>query len=154
MASLPDSRDRIEYTTEDLAMCGINMFLFKEGSRNAFNNDKKDPVFKENYTKLFNLKFPHLDTTDDYFRVLPEECLEDVKTSCFNSLIRRKVLQNYKYKSYYTVAIDATGAATFTEKHCDFCMTKTYKNGTTLYFHHVLEAKLITPLRIKFFHSQ
>ena len=150
LASLPDSRDRIEYTTEDLAMCGINMFLFKEGSRNAFNNDRKDPVFKENYTKLFNLKFPHLDTTDDYFRVLSEECLEDVKTSCINSLIRRKVLQNYKYKGYYTVAIDATGAAKFKERHCDCCMTKTYKNGTTLYFHHVLEAKLITPSGLSF----
>ena len=33
----------------------------------------------------------------------------------------------------------------FTEPHCEQCLHRTSKSGKTTYFHHVLEAKLITP---------
>jgi hypothetical protein len=33
---------------------------------------------------------------------------------------------------------------TFEERHCEYCLTKKLKNGTTLYYHPVLEAKLVT----------
>ena len=42
------------------------------------------------------------------------------------------------------VAVDGTGIATFEEKHCEHCLTKTSKNGVTYYFHYVLEAKIVT----------
>jgi hypothetical protein len=31
----------------------------------------------------------------------------------------------------------------FSEKHCDHCLSKTSKNGKTTWFHNVLEAKLV-----------
>ena len=42
------------------------------------------------------------------------------------------------------VAIDGTGMLTFHERHCEHCLTRKLSNGTTLYYHPVLEAKLVT----------
>src|SRR5690554_3358516 len=69
-------------------MAGVCMFMLKEGSRNAFNNDRKDPVFRANYQSVFGLDLPHLDTVDDYFRDLATSCLEEVKASLIRDLLR------------------------------------------------------------------
>ncbi|KAF0237634.1 MAG: transposase IS4 family [Prolixibacteraceae bacterium] len=45
---------------------------------------------------------------------------------------------------YYFVAVDATGTHTFGHKHCEHCLTKTSKNGVSIWFHYVPEAKLAT----------
>jgi hypothetical protein len=52
---------------DEIAMSSISMFLFKEATRNAFNNDRTEPRFKENYRKIFNLRLPHMDTVNDVF---------------------------------------------------------------------------------------
>ena len=126
-------------------MAGISLFLFKQGSRNAYNNDRKDKQFLDNYQKLFGMKLPHLDTPDGFFRNLSDNGLEQVKTGMVSRLIRNKVIDDGKFRGYYVVAIDGTGTASFNERHCDCCLTKTSKNGVTTYFHNVLEAKLLTP---------
>jgi len=61
------------------------------------------------------------------------------------TLSRRKVLYNHRLLEQYSlVGVDGTGMLTFSERHCPYCMTRTYK-GHTLYYHPVLEAKLVTP---------
>lgn len=62
-------------------------------------------------------------------------------------LIRMKVLEKHRLLDcYYLVAIDATGTISYTERHCQHCLTKTStKTGKTIYYHPVLEAKLVTP---------
>lgn len=126
-------------------MAGISLFLFKQGSRNAYNNDRKEKQFLDNYPKLFDMRLPHLDTTDAFFRDLPNDPLEQVKSGMISRLIRNKVIESGKFRGYYVVAIDGTGVATFNNRHCDSCLTKTSKNGVTTYHHNVLEAKLLTP---------
>lgn len=145
LVTLSDFRQRKQYQAQELCMAGITMFMFKEGSRNAFNNERKDPRFRDNYNKLFGLSLPHMDSVDDYFRQLPETELEKVKVNMVSHLIRKKVLESWKFRGHYVVAIDGTGMATFDQRHCDSCLSKTSKNGVTTYFHNVLEAKLLTP---------
>lgn len=41
---LNDPRKRKEYSLVELVMGGIVLFVFKEGSRNAFDNDRKEAV--------------------------------------------------------------------------------------------------------------
>lgn len=144
MLTLPDSRQRKQYHAQELCMAGITMFMFKEGSRNAYNNERKDTRFRDNYNKLFGLSLPHMDSVDDFFRELPEQELEKVKVNMVSHLIRKKVLESWKFRGHYIVAIDGTGMATFDHKHCESCLSKTSKNGVTTYFHNVLEAKLLT----------
>lgn len=61
------------------------------------------------------------------------------------TLIRKKILYPYRLlDTYFVIAIDGTGTLTFSEPHCPYCLTRTH-NGKTLYYHNVLEAKLVTP---------
>lgn len=145
LSTLPDPRLRKDYRIEEIFMSGIGLFLFKEGSRNAFNADRNENVFQENYKKLFGMRLPHLDTTEDVFRLSNESYLEQIKVSIISGLIRGKKLNHGKFKGYYIVAIDGTGIASYDSRHCDCSLQKTSKNGITSYFHNVLEAKLLTP---------
>ena len=145
LAGLPDTRERKQYHSQELCMAGITMFMFKEGSRNAYNNERKDKQFRDNYSRLFGLTLPHLDTVDDYMRELPDLEFEKVKVNTISSLIRKKVFSSGKFRGHYIVAIDGTGIASFDNRHCESCLSKTSKNGVTSYFHNVLEAKLLTP---------
>jgi hypothetical protein len=63
------------------------MFIFKETSRNAFNNDRCDEGFEKNYYRHFNLRLPHPDTIDDVIRVLPPDSLEELKAVLVGGLI-------------------------------------------------------------------
>jgi hypothetical protein len=60
-------------------------------------------------------------------------------------LIRKKVLYPERVlDKYFVIAMDGSGTLTFADRHCSQCLTATH-NGKTLYFHKVLEAKLVTP---------
>jgi hypothetical protein len=59
-------------------------------------------------------------------------------------LIRKKVLYRWRLFDNFLIAIDGTGMLTFREQHCEYCLTRKLRNGETLYYHPVLEAKLIT----------
>jgi len=120
------------------------MYLFKEGSRNAFNNDRQEGNFKKNYRKIFKMQLPHMDTVDNVMRRLEENELEQLKTKMVSTLLKKRVLHKFRFLSkWFLVAVDGSGVMSFSEKHCDHCLSKTSKNGKTTWFHNVLEAKLI-----------
>jgi len=151
----PDLFDRIrkiedcrkkesDYKLAELIVAGIAMFLFKEGSRNAFNNDRQEENFLKNYKKIFKMRLPHMDTVDRVMRVLKENELEELKKRMVGNLLEKKSLHKYRFlKHWFVIAVDGTGILSFSERHCDSCLHKTSKNGKTTYFHNVLEAKLV-----------
>lgn len=130
----------------ELIMGSLFMFIFKEASRNAYNNHRRDPVFAKNYQRLLKLRLPHPDTIEDILRILPVSALEVLKAVLVSSLIEQKLFRKFRFMgAHYYVAVDATGTHTFDHKHCEHCLTKRSKNGTiTTWFHYVLEAKLVT----------
>jgi len=122
------------------------MFIGKQDSRNAMNNDREDPLFAANFERLFGKRLPHMDTVDDVLVVLSNDELERLKAVLIGSLIEKKVFGKFRLEErYYRVAVDGTGVMKVKQGHCDHCLHKTSKNGVTTYFHNVLEAKLITP---------
>lgn len=65
-------------------------------------------------------------------------------------LFKKRSLEKYRLMDkYWTIAIDGTQLYSFTERHCKHCLKKEYKNKETgevertVYYHTVLEAKLI-----------
>lgn len=141
-----DYRKKSEYEISELLFGAISLFLFKQGSRNTFNNNRVDKDFLSNYGKLFEMRLPHQDTINDLFRKLDPKELENFKTSLIRELIEKKVLHQWRLQGkYFVVAIDGTGVNSYTNKHCDKCLTRTSQSGKTIYFHNVLEAKLILP---------
>ncbi len=124
---------------------GLFMFIFKETSRNAYNNDRREDHFRKNFYKYFKLRLPHADAVDDVLRELPAEQLEILKAHLVSNLIEQKLLRKFRLLGkYYAIAVDGTGIATFEHRHCEHCLKKTSKNGVTSYFHYVLEAKIVT----------
>ncbi len=146
MREIEDCRRGGDYELAELITACIALFIFKQGSRNAFNNQRQEHKFKSRYRKLFKLRLPHMDTVDRVLRRLPDEALERLKQRLIQALLEKKALHRFRFmKRWFVVAIDGTGVMSFTQKHCEHCLYKRSKRGKLSYFHNVLEAKLITP---------
>lgn len=146
LRQLEDCRCQSDYALSEILMAGIALFIFQQGSRNAFNNKRQEAKFKKHYQKLFKLRLPHLDTVHRVLCRLADTQLERLKQGLVKTLLEKKVLHPYRlFNRHFVVAIDATGTMRFAERHCPQCLHRTSKTGKTTYFHQVLEAKLITP---------
>lgn len=145
LRQLEDCRGKSDYTLSEILMAAIALFIFQQGSRNAFNNLRQEAKFAKHYRRLFKLRLPHLDTVHRVLCRLADEVLERLKHQLVKTLLEKKALHKYRlFGQYFVVAIDATGTMSFADKHCDQCLHQTSKTGQRTYFHNVLEAKLIT----------
>lgn len=122
------------------------MFSMHSGSRRQFRNDSITSDFVHNLSLLANTDVenaPHGDTIVYYLRKILPENFQKLITRMIGRLIRMKALDAYRLFSTFMVAIDGTGQHTFKKRHCPNCLVRKHKSGT-LYYHHVLEAKLVT----------
>ena len=142
---LTDSRKREQYSLSEILVGALFMYIFKETSRNAYNNDRREVNFQKNFFKYFGLNLPHADAIDDVLRVLAPVEIEKLKSDLVAGLIEQKMFRKFRFMGkYYLVAVDATGMASFEQRHCDHCLMKTSKTGVVTYFHYVLESKIVT----------
>ncbi|MCP4395964.1 MAG: transposase [bacterium] len=146
LREIPDCRSKQEYELVELLGAGLFLFLFKQGSRNAMNNDRDEPEFRRNYARLFKLRLPHMDTVDDVLAVLDPEHLERLNVTLMQVILAKKTLRPFRrHGEWYRVVIDGTQVMTVQEGHCPHCLHRTPKNGNTQYFHTVVAAKLVCP---------
>ena len=142
-----DPRDprRILYPLAELLFVGVLLFLLRLGSRRQIALQLRSERSAAKMAALFGVKaVPHGDTLNATFSRLVVEQLQEVVCSVIEWLIRSKLLYPYRLlQRYFLVAIDGTGTLSFDERHCPHCLTR--KCGSkTLYYHPVLEAKLVT----------
>ena len=143
----PRDPEKITYTLPCLNFAGILMFLSGFGARRQIGLLLRgNGPSAAKFNALFNTgECPHGDTLNSVFRNLAADEMQEAVTSLTETLIRKKVLYPYRlFNRYFTVAVDGTGVLTFRERHCRHCLTKKMSNGKTLYYHNVLEAKVIT----------
>ena len=136
----------VTYPTPILMATGTLMFLFRLGSRRQIGNLLRgNGPSAAKYRALFGVEeCPHGDTLNYMYVRSDVAEAQEVVTSIPETLIRSKVLYRHRLlDKYYLVVIDGTGMLTFSERHCPHCMTRTC-HGRTLYYHPVLEAKLVT----------
>jgi len=121
------------------------MFLFRLKARRQIGLLLRNGPSVCKFQALFGVdRFPHGDTLEATFSNLEADQVQTVVTGMTKTLIRKKVLYSYRlFGIYFIVAIDGTGTISFSHRHCPHCLTRTH-NGKTLYYHPVLEAKLIT----------
>lgn len=146
-AHVTDPRDplKITYPLASLAFAGMMMFLFRLQARRQIGLLLRNGPSIRKFQALFNVEsFPHGDTLDATFSNLEVDQIQGVLSTMTGTLIRKKVLYSYRVLGiYFIVAVDGTGTVNFDHRHCPHCLTRTY-NGKTLYYHPVLEAKLLT----------
>ena len=148
-AALPDARkpDRIVYPKQSLAWSGVLIPLLGLGSRRQFRFEADTPAFAANLNALAHAHCetaPHDDTIVYYLKGVSPEPFEALAVHIVRRLIRMKALDRWRLHGRFLVAIDGTGQLFFRRRHCPHCLTRTAPDGQTLYFHHVLEAKLVT----------
>jgi hypothetical protein len=143
---IEDCRKKSDYELVELIMACIAMSLFKADSRNAFNNERQEGNFEDNYQRILKMRLPHMDTANNVMRRINPDELQQLKTSLIRTLLEKKTFHKFRlFKKFFVIAVDGTGLMTFPKRHCEHCLTKTSKKGKVTYFHHVLEAKLICP---------
>lgn len=143
----PRSLDRITYSLPSLLFTGAFLFICQLSSRRGLNDRLRgNHPAEAKFAAWFGVAtIPHGDSLNYTFRRLDVDEVQEVVCRSVESLIRKKVLARYRLLGlYYRVAIDGTGVLTFRERHCPHCLTKTFPNGQTIYYHPVLEAKLVT----------
>lgn len=140
-----------QYPIGAMIWLGILLFLLKlEARRQITYRLRNYSPFLSHLNALAGTSLsqcPHDDAVADLFMQLYYKELDDLRVKMIRVLIRAKVLEYYRlFAVYYTIAIDGTGVHYYSYKHCEHCLTKkSSKTGEILYYHNVLEAKLVTP---------
>ena len=146
-AHVTDPRNplKITYPLASLAFAGMAMFLFRLRARRQVGLLLRNGFSIRKFHALFGVeRFPHGDTLDAAFSNLEVDQIQAVVSAMTGTLIRKKVLYSYRVLGiYFIVAVDGTGTVNFDHRHCPHCLTRT-RDGKTLYYHPVLEAKLLT----------
>lgn len=148
LAGVDDPRDpnKITYPLSCLLFTGILMFLCHLAARRQIAlKFRENAPSGANFARLFGVEqAPHGDTLDYAFSNLDPQQVQERVTRLVEILIRKKVLERYRLLGqYYVIAMDGTGIYSFSQRHCNHCLTRTH-DGKTTYYHHVLEAKLVT----------
>jgi hypothetical protein len=157
LKAVPDPRnpDFITYPLEEELLIGVIVFLLKLQSRRNLKFELNTPEFIQNlygvtkmffYDKKIPETIPHGDTLNYVLKKIPPEHLEPIRAVILQALLRKKCLEDQRlFNLYYPVAVDGTGCWLFRTKHCEHCLTRVSSSGQTLYYHPVLEAKLVCP---------
>lgn len=107
----------------------------------------------ENVGKVLGLEeleeLPHYDTINNFLSELDVSELENIRTYMIKELLKKRCFESYRIEGkYWGVIVDGTGLFSFHERHCDHCLKRSHTDKetgetTTVYMHHVLEAKLV-----------
>ena len=126
---------------------GLMLFMLKLGSRRQVRFELDSPEALENLNRLSGCQqetMAHGDTLNHFLGHVPPAAMHSLCRAMVQRLIRMKALDGGRLFGHFLVVLDGTGQFYFREKHCEHCLTKTV-DGKIQYYHHVLEAKLVTP---------
>lgn len=152
LRSLEDPRQESSctYSLETMIWVGLLLFLLKRDSRRQINYDFTSEQFVRNLSFLVkeNLaRVPHGDTVADLLEDFDYWELYNFRTQLIKQLIQRKCLAKFRLNGYYLIGLDGTGFMSFKRSHCDHCLTReveTKRGKRVIYYHPVLDAKLVT----------
>lgn len=150
MDGLADFRDpkRIVYPARSLVWSGLILFISRLGSRRRLRFELCSQAGIENLNLLAGTGVslpPHSDTLAYFLKGLPPAELSELRSGMIQDLLRSRALEKFRLLGqYYTAAADGTGVLTFHKHHCQHCLTQVHE-GKTVYYHTVLELKLVFP---------
>lgn len=143
-----DSRNPrlITYPLETLLCAGAMLFMFRLGARRQIKHQMRgNGPSQAKFEAWFGVdEVPHGDTLNYGFKGLIPDEVQEVVCRMVERLIRKKVLYPWRLFDNFLVAVDGTGMLTFRKRHCEYCLTKKLSSGEIIYYHPILEAKLVT----------
>jgi hypothetical protein len=144
--SLEDTRNRsITYSFLDFLMSGFAMFSLKYPSLLQFENQSENE--KANLKSMFNIS--SLCSDAQMRKVLDKvdpETLKPMFVNYFKQLKDLAVLDSYRVLDDYLIcSVDGVHHYSSKEVHCDQCLVKNHRDGTTTYNHSMLAGVLVHP---------
>lgn len=151
VGALRDPRDplRIIYPARFLVWTGLLLFLCKLGARRQLLFTAHAPTFLTNLNVLAETRLEQVEHPDTLAYLLGRLALTELPrllTALVRRLLRMKVLDRFRLDGHVLVAVDGTGWVATKTRHCDHCLTKTHDGKVLYYYHHAVEAKLVTAL--------
>lgn len=152
LKDIPDFRDKnkSDYSLSQLFWVGVFLFLFKFKSRRNIKFRLNSTEFMKNLNHLIKPPnclntVPHGDTLNYLFKGISSKWFAGVRTEMVRTLIRKKCFINDRLGGkYYLIVIDGTWVLNFKKRHCKGCLKRAINEDKYIYYHPVLEAKLIT----------
>ena len=138
------------------------MVTMKLGSTRRIRFKFNTPEFVENLNRIANTALDTVaypSTLAHLMAKLDHEALRTLPAKVLRHIIRQRGLERWRLlDKWYLVVFDATGIGHWHERHCEHCLkqtvqTKNSKGKTvpkTVYYHMVLEAKLVTSSGLAF----
>jgi hypothetical protein len=147
----PESPEDVDYSVGSLVFLCVLMFACRLGARRQVRRQLFTTFLVNLYKVLFDVdSVPHGDTMNGVLCGLPFDRVQELVCGMTETLIDKKVLYPHRlFGRYYVVAVDATGMLVYRYPHCPHCLTSTHR-GETVYYHPVLEAKVVTPTGFAF----
>jgi hypothetical protein len=144
-----DHRDQecITYGRRFLIWMGLMPFLLKLGSRRRLRFELDSPQALANLNALSRAgqeTMAHSDTLNYFLGRVPAASLPLLRRKMVQRLLRMKALDHGRLMSHFLVVVDGSGQLRFNQRHCPHCLEQIH-GEQTLYFHNILEAKLVTP---------
>lgn len=143
----------IVYNTAELLfpmlMADVMTIGRMRGMTESFNKEECIENFKIILNNSELAELPHHDTINDFLKLLESEELEKIRKYMIGQIFKKRSFEKYRYQNkYWLVIVDGTGIHSFKERHCEHCLTKKFENKETkevktIYYHSVLEAKLV-----------
>ena len=152
LASLKDPRKFWTYEIEVMLMTVIMKNVFDISSMQKMTDEFIKEECVKNLCTVLGVPehdfLPHYVTVNEFLSKMDTEELEKLRSMMVHALLRRRKFEEARLLGkYWMVIFDATGLFHFKERHCPNCLKKTLNKGTekeqAVYYHHVLEAKLV-----------
>jgi hypothetical protein len=144
---IPDWREpkKIKYSVRDMIATGLMIFLLKLESRRGLNEQRGRGSFEANIQGLLHAEgVAHGDSLNYFLSSLDNRHLQELRQKMISTLLRNKVLDPFRLLGKYVmVGVDGTRTVSFRQRHCSECLTQKLNNGQTLYYHPVVEAKIL-----------
>lgn len=150
--AFPDNRlasNNTRYSMEDAGICAFSVFFLQCASFLEYQQRMQENQGRNNAQTLFGA---HNIPCDNQIRHLldnvPPSAVFPAYHFLFDYLRDENYLEKWQFKPYgYLLALDGTQQFSSSTIHCEHCLTKQHRNGTTTYSHQVLTPILTTPER-------
>lgn len=152
MQKITDPRKFWTYEIEVMLMTVIMKNICSITSMQKMTDEFLNEECVENLCRVLHVEphefLPHYVTVNAFLSRLETGELERLRKSMVTALLRRRKFEDARFLGkYWLVIFDATGLFHFPERHCPHCLKKVVNKGTAeekeIYYHHVLEAKLV-----------
>jgi hypothetical protein len=125
----------------------VLMFACRLRSLRGLDRVTNDARFRDNGCVFSRARRDTVICSHQMTNVLAAMDCEEIaalRTRLIKTLHRQKQLPDALLLGHLMMVSDGTGIFSSTQYHCARCLTQDHKDGTTIYLHNVLEAKVIT----------